>query len=293
MKQDILNRYTFEEYNLRGELVQLQQSYQEIIEQQNYPVPVQSLLGELLAATCLLTATLKFEGDITVQLQGDGPLKVIAVSGTDQQQMRGIARYDGAIDPEISFAELVGKGHIVITISPTQGERYQGIVNIEPEGVAASIESYFQQSEQLNTRIWLFTGMFDGRPHASGLFLQALPGSEQQDSEHFELINTLSSTTTAQESFELDAEQLLYRLYHEHQVRLYEPQDVCFKCSCSKERCETALSNIDHKELLEICHERGHISMHCDYCGHDYKFNEADVENIFTRNISTNPAKIH
>jgi molecular chaperone Hsp33 len=293
MKQDILNRYIFEEYNLRGELVQLQQSYQEIIEQKNYPTPVKSLIGEMLAATCLLTATLKFEGDITVQLQGDGPLAVIAVSGTDQQAMRATARYEGDIKDGASFSELVGTGHIVITITPTQGERYQGIVNIDPKGVAASIESYFQQSEQLNTRLWLYTGMLEGKAYASGLFLQALPAQTESDDESFELIATLSETTTAQESFELDAEQLLFRLYHEHKVRLYEPQQVNFKCSCSKERCETALQNIDRKELLEICHERGHISMHCDYCGHDYQFTENDIENIFTRNLSTNPAKIH
>jgi len=293
MKQDILNRYIFEEYNLRGELVQLQQSYQEIIEQKNYPTPVKSLIGEMLAATCLLTATLKFEGDITVQLQGDGPLAVIAVSGTDQQAMRATARYEGDIKDGASFSELVGTGHIVITITPTQGERYQGIVNIDPKGVAASIESYFQQSEQLNTRLWLYTGMLEGKAYASGLFLQALPAQTELDDESFELIATLSETTTAQESFELDAEQLLFRLYHEHKVRLYEPQQVSFKCSCSKERCETALQNIDRKELLEICHERGHISMHCDYCGHDYQFTENDIENIFTRNLSTNPAKIH
>lgn len=293
MKQDILNRYIFEEYNLRGELVQLQQSYQEIVEQKNYPTAVKSLIGEMLAATCLLTATLKFEGDITVQLQGDGPVAVIAVSDTDQQAMRATARYEGDIKDGASFSELVGKGHIVITITPTQGERYQGIVNIDPKGVAASIESYFQQSEQLNTRLWLYTGMLEGKAYASGLFLQALPAQTEADDDSFELIATLSETTTAQESFELDAEQLLFRLYHEHKVRLYEPQKVSFKCSCSKERCETALQNIDRKELLEICHERGHISMHCDYCGHDYQFTEDDIENIFTRNLSTNPAKIH
>ncbi|WP_427977093.1 Hsp33 family molecular chaperone HslO [Agarivorans sp.] len=293
MKQDILNRYLFEEYNLRGELVQLQQSYQDIIEQKNYPTPVKSLIGEMLAATCLLTATLKFEGDITVQLQGDGPLAVIAVSGTDQQAMRATARYEGDIKDGASFSDLVGNGHIVITITPNQGERYQGIVSIDPKGVAASIESYFQQSEQLNTRIWLYTGMLQNKSYASGLFLQALPAQTETDDENFELIAALSETTTAQESFELDAEQLLFRLYHEHKVRLYEPQQVSFKCSCSKQRCETALQNIDHKELLEICHERGHISMHCDYCGHNYQFTENDIENIFTRNLSTNPAKIH
>ncbi|WP_432455680.1 MULTISPECIES: Hsp33 family molecular chaperone HslO [unclassified Agarivorans] len=293
MKQDILNRYIFEDYNLRGELVQLQQSYQEIVGQKNYPSPIQNLLGELLAATCLLTATLKFEGDITVQIQGDGPVSMVAVSGTEQQQMRGVANWKGAIDPQISFSELVGKGHIVITITPTQGERYQGIVNIDPAGVAASIESYFQQSEQLNTRIWLFTGIHQQQPYASGLFLQALPASQAEDKEHFQLIATLSDTTTAAESFELDAEQLLYRLYHEHQVRLYEPQQVSFKCSCSTQRCETALMNIDHQELLDICHERGHISMHCDYCGHEYQFNEADIENFSQDKLSTNPSNLH
>lgn len=293
MKQDLLTRFTFDNYHLRGELVQLQQSYQSILEQRSYPVSVQKLLGELLSATSLLTATLKFEGDITVQLQGDGPLNFVAISGNHRQELRGIARWEGEQVQDLPFAELVGKGHIVITITPEKGERYQGIVELDSAGVAKSLENYFAQSEQLPTRLWLHTGQVGGQFHCAGLFLQALPGDDEKNEENFSHVSQLNETMTANELFTLDAEQVLFRLYHQEDVRTYEPQNVQFKCTCSQERCESALLTMDLQELRDICEERGEIAMHCDYCGHNYRFNAADVENIFSNQTATKQDQVH
>jgi len=129
-QQDQMHRYLFENHAVRGELVTVSQTWQEIIEGHDYPQPVQQVLGELLVATSLLTATLKFDGDITVQLQGDGPLNIAVINGNNLQEMRGVARMQGEIADGSSLKEMVGNGYLVITISPKEGERYQGVVGL-------------------------------------------------------------------------------------------------------------------------------------------------------------------
>ena len=119
MQQDLLHRYIFDQLDVRGELVQIDKTYQEMIANHNYPVAVQTLLGELLVATCLLTATLKFEGEIAVQLQGDGPVKYAVINGDDKQNMRGVARLQGEVTGS-TIKELIGNGYMVITITPTK-----------------------------------------------------------------------------------------------------------------------------------------------------------------------------
>ncbi|GAL07820.1 33 kDa chaperonin [Photobacterium aphoticum] len=137
MTKDSLHRYLFDGVSVRGELVQLGETYQEIISSQAYPAPVQTLLGELLVATSLLTATLKFEGSITVQLQGDGPVSLAVINGDHNQQLRGVARWNGDVPTTGSIHDLMGKGHMVITITPEKGERYQGVVGLEGDNLAA------------------------------------------------------------------------------------------------------------------------------------------------------------
>lgn len=158
MANNVLNRYLFEDLSVRGELVQLDEAYQRIISSKEYPAPVQSLLGELLVATTLLTATLKFEGSITLQLQGDGPVSLAVINGDHDQKVRGVARWEGDIAEDASIHDMMGKGHLVITIDPKKGERYQGIVGLDGDNLSEVLESYFANSEQLKTRIWLRLG---------------------------------------------------------------------------------------------------------------------------------------
>jgi len=176
-KTDELNRYLFDNMHARGELVQLSQSYQAIIRNHNYPLGVRLLLGELLAATCLLTATLKFEGEITVQLQGNGPVSYMSVNGDNNQQMRGIARLsDTDITNTTTLHDLIGKGTMVITIRPTQGEPYQGVVALEQETLAECLAHYFEVSEQIPTQIWLFSD--DEKQQVAGSLVQLLPDGD-------------------------------------------------------------------------------------------------------------------
>ncbi|WP_219952022.1 Hsp33 family molecular chaperone HslO [Dickeya zeae] len=283
---DQLHRYLFENHAVRGELVTVSDTFQHMLANHDYPVPVKNLLGEMLVATSLLTATLKFSGDITVQLQGDSPLKLAVINGNHQQQMRGVARLQGDIAADSSLRDMVGNGYLVITITPTEGERYQGVVGLDGEDVAACLENYFQQSEQLPTRLFIRTGEHDGRQCAAGMLLQVLP-AQHGNREDFDHLTQLTATVKAEELFGLPANDVLYRLYHQENVTLYEPQPVAFKCHCSRERCADALMTLPADEVSDILAQDGQIDMHCDYCGSHYLFNTQDIDNI--RQSSANP----
>ncbi|WP_375056844.1 Hsp33 family molecular chaperone HslO [Zobellella sp. DQSA1] len=280
-KTDQLHRYLFDNYQVRGELVQLQQSFHHMLEAKTYPAPVQRLLGELLTATSLLTATLKFEGHITVQLQGDGPVSLAVINGDHQQQLRGVARWEGQLPDSDKLADLVGKGYLAITITPDEGERYQGIVELSGDSLSKSLENYFAQSEQLATRIWLFTDIHAGRQLAAGLLLQALPAGNAEQENDFAHLEALTHTIKAEELLQLDAHEVLYRLYNQEAVRVFDPQPVSFKCTCSREKCEQSLLQVGREEAYDILKERGQIEMHCDYCGHQYRFDGTDLQTLF------------
>ncbi|MCL5256058.1 MAG: Hsp33 family molecular chaperone HslO [Gammaproteobacteria bacterium] len=272
---DIIARFAFRNHDVRGELVRLQESYQALIANHDYPVGVQKLLGELMAVTSLLTATLKFEGHINVQIQGNGPLNYATVNGSHDQALRGVARLTDTPKDD-SFLGLVGEGaYLVITLSPEHGEEYQGVVGIEGDSLASTIEAYFEQSEQLPTKVWLFTEPEQG--FAGGFFLQVLPASDK-DTEGFDHLSTLAATLTAEELFNLPTEQVLHRHDHEEDVELYPEHNVRFFCGCSRARTEIALRSVPAAELHDIIAEKGELRLTCDYCLTDYVFNDFDVD---------------
>lgn len=274
---DSLIRYTFANAPVRGELVQLEQSYQRLVQGHDYPMVVQHLLGQLMAVTSLLSATLKFEGHINLQLQGNGALNFATVNGSQQQQLRGVARMTQELEDgqQPSFAQLLGdKAYLVITLSPEDGERYQGVVEVKTTdtSLAEVIERYFTQSEQLQTRVWLHAN----DTHVGGLLLQSLPGEDDPE-RGFEHLATLTSTMTAEELFELEANVVLHRLYHEEDVIVYEPMAVGFFCGCSHERSMNALYSVPIEELRDIIQSDGEIKLTCDYCLAEYVYDDDDL----------------
>ena len=277
MQKDVLNRYLFDNLHARGELVNLSTTFQEIVAAHDYPLGVKQLLGELVAATCLLTATLKFEGEIAVQLQGDGPVGYMAVNGNNLQEMRGIARMAGETDAT-KLKDLIGKGNMVITIRPSNGEPYQGVVALEQDTLAGCLAHYFEVSEQIPTKIWLYSD--EETSQVAGSLIQLLPdaGDKEQQQADFEHLCQLTNTIKPEEIFSLATEDLLYRLYHQEEVRLFEPQAVTYKCSCSEEKCLSAISQIAPSELESILVEQGSVSMTCDYCITTYKFERPQLE---------------
>ncbi|MGB7802129.1 Hsp33 family molecular chaperone HslO [Buttiauxella sp.] len=287
-QQDQLHRYLFENFAVRGELVTVSDTWQQIMENHDYPAPVKTILGELLVATSLLTATLKFDGDITVQLQGDGPMSLAVINGNNNQQMRGVARFKGEIPADADLKTLVGNGYLVITITPAEGERYQGVVGLEGDTLAACLEDYFLRSEQLPTRLFIRTGDVEGKPAAGGMLLQVLPAQDAQ-ADDFNHLAALTETIKAEELLTLPANDVLWRLYHEEEVTLYDPQTVEFKCTCSRERCADALRTLPDEEVNSIIAEEGEIDMNCDYCGNHYVFNSMDIAEIRNNASPANP----
>jgi len=282
MSNNVLHRYLFENLSVRGELVQLDETYDHIISSTDYPSSIKVLLGEMLVATTLLTATIKFEGSITLQLQGDGPVSLVVINGNNNQVVRGVARWEGHLEENATLHEMMGKGHLVITIEPKDGERYQSIVDIKGKNLSQVLESYFEQSEQLKTRLWFRTETSTNEvPKAAGMLLQIVPDgkSGHHDFEHLE---QLTATVKDEELFTLPAEELLYRLYNQEKVQLFASTPVKFQCKCSKKRSEAAILTLKKSDVDDIVKEQGNISLHCDYCNTTYLFSKTDIEHIFT-----------
>lgn len=291
MASNVLNRYLFEDLSVRGELVQLDEAYQRIISSKEYPAALQKLLGELLVSTTLLTATLKFEGSITIQLQGDGPVSLAVINGDNEQKIRGVARWQGEIADNATLHDMMGKGYMVITIEPKKGERYQGIVGLEGDNLEQVLEGYFERSEQLKTRLWIRTGEHEGKAHAAGMLIQVVPDGTGSEAD-FEHLEQLTNTVKNEELFSLPANDLLYRLYNQEQVRLFEPQEVEFHCGCSRERSGAAIVTVDKNEIYDILATDGSVSLHCDYCGTTYSFDEPEINALY-QEATSEPKTLH
>lgn len=277
---DTLQRFLFDGTDVRGEIVRLERSYQEALAPRNDPPAVAALLGEFLAAASLLGSTLKFEGTLTLQAQGNGEIPLIMAETTHDRAIRGIVR-DAEQARGTDFDTLIGQGSLAITLDPLRGERYQGIVALESHSLAASLDGYFAQSAQLPTRLWLAA---DGQ-RAAGLLLQALPAQAMPDAEardvFWQHLTTLTDTLKARELLDLPSETLLYRLFHEETVRLLDSETVRFRCSCSQERTARALKHLGEAEVREILAESGMVEMRCEFCQHTYRFSPPEIDTLF------------
>ncbi|ROO25766.1 Hsp33 family molecular chaperone HslO [Salinisphaera orenii] len=283
MPADHLQRFLFDDTPVRGEITQLEATYQDAIARHDYPAPIERQLGELLAACALLTATVKLDGTLSIEIRGNGALSLLMAesnpgSTESAQRLRGIARFDdaavAALD-EPTLAALVGDGRVVITLDPEDGQRYQGIVDLAAGTIAGCLENYFAQSEQLPTRLWLATDAH----RAAGLLIQKLPAAETTaDPEAWDRINHLAATITASELTALEPRQVLYRLFHEEVPRLFEPAPVIFRCTCSRARFGRALHQLGAEELRSVIAEQGELETQCHFCNTVYTFSPTDVE---------------
>jgi len=273
-EQDCFRRFLFEELGVRGEWVRLQDSWQQAKQHQRLSETVQEQLGQALAAAVLLSATIKFDGSLILQAQGSGALKTLVAQSTHDRKIRGLARCDDEVSAG-KLSEMMGDGRLVITVEPKKGEPYQGVVSLAGDKLADVIISYFLQSEQLETRVWLFAN----ETHAAGLFLQELPAQENYKDD-WERVSVLANTVTKDEMLSLDSEEILYRLFNEEKVRLFEAEPVAFECSCSQKKIEGTLLTLGREELEGILQELSTIDVGCDFCGKKYSFDEVDVKNI-------------
>ena len=279
---DTLQRFVFEHAPIRGEFVRLAATWQAVTERHTYPAPLRRVLGELMAAGALLAATLKFEGTLILQLHGSGPVKLIVVECAAGHAMRATAKWDGDI-PEGSLRTLLGNGRFAINLVPESGQQtYQGIVDLDADSVAAALEHYMAASEQIDTRLWLACD--DTR--AAGLLIQKLPERETADADAWPRAVHLAATVQARELLMLPPQALLRRLFHEEDLRLFEPRPVYFRCSCSRERVTGMLRMLGHDEVRSVIAERGEGEVHCEFCNRSYAFDAIDAEEVFAAAVA-------
>lgn len=280
---DSLQRFIFEGVPVRGEIVHLDATWRAVLERHDYPEPLRAVLGELMAAAALLSATLKFDGSLILQMQGSGTVKLIVVECTSEQTMRATAKWDGELRG-VSFRELVGDGRFVITIAPSDGKQtYQGIVELTGDSVSEVLEHYMATSEQLETRLWLGA---DGA-QAAGMLLQRVPGSEGGDPDAWNRAVTLGGTVTDRELLTLPARQIIHRLFHEEDVRVFDARILSFRCSCSRERVVNMLRLLGHAEVRSIVAEQGEVDVNCEFCNKRYALDAVDAEQIFAAEVVT------
>jgi molecular chaperone Hsp33 len=286
IQQDALQRFVFDNTPIRGNIVQLNHTFNTALQHQNCPPVLRAALGELMAASALLAATLKMQGALVLQVQGKGLVKLLVVECNADLSMRATAKWasDSSID-ELSaadFVDLIGEGHFVITLDPKDGgQTYQGVVPLEGNSISEILQNYMQRSEQIETRIWLACD----QQSAAGMLLQKLPDLPEQDADAWTRTGYLAETMRQEELLGLEPEDLLQRLFNQEDVRLFDAQPVKFHCSCSRNSVSSMLQLLGQQEVESIIEERGSIEVHCDFCNKDYEFDKVDVEQLFSASV--------
>ena len=278
--QDSLQRFLFDGTDIRGEVTTLSASYQELLANQHYPPQVALLFGEFIAAASLLSTVLKGSGMITIQARGDGPITTVMAECSQGNKLRGIVRGDFDNLKDInSLQELLGTATLAITIEPEGKERYQGVVALDGKDLSQCLEFYFYQSEQLPTKIKLAANA----QSASGMLIQQLPSSAdaEKSADDWQDISVLFETLSSAEQLDLSHNDQLYRLFHEQQLRLFDPQPMRFSCSCSRQRTESALISLGREEVVEMSVEQGLIMITCEFCSQQYRFTSGDISELF------------
>ncbi len=293
---DTLQKFMFENSVVRGELVELPDTWRHVQSLRTYPPAVRSLLGEMLAAAALLSANLKFDGSLIMQVHGDGPVSLLVVECNSMLQMRATAKFsaDDDIADDAGLRALVnqhGNGRFAITLDPREKlpgqQAYQGIVSLDGDSVATVIENYMLRSEQLDTRLWLAADAQSSR----GLLLQKIPGEGgighggDADNDDWNRAIMLAATLRNDEMLQTDIETLMHRLFWEETIRVYEPRHPAFQCSCSRERVGNMLKMLGRDEIDSAIAELGSLSIDCDFCGQHYLFDAVDCAQLFATDL--------
>jgi molecular chaperone Hsp33 len=303
--QDTLQKFIFDNAAVRGEFVEISDTWTAIQEHHDYPVAVQTVLGEMVAAAALLSANLKFNGAIVMQIHGDGPVRLMVVECDSQLRLRATAK----LNPEATIADgatlsellnVSGKGRFVITLDPIDkmpGQQpYQGIVPLDGDDMATVIENYMLRSEQLDTRLWLAADAHVSRglllqklPRHSGKEDQTVQASEAEDLETWNRAVMLASTLKQPELLATGIQTLMERLFWEETIRVFEPDHPQFHCSCTREKVGNMLKVLGREEVDSALEELGQLGINCDFCGKHYAFDKVDCAQLF---VSDAPVEV-
>ncbi len=290
---DLLHRFLFERWPVRGHYVRLDASWRAVIEHHDYPRWLEIALGEAMAATVLIAGTIKFEGQLSLQFQGPGPMHLMLAQCTHRHAIRGVARYRGPLPDTAAPAELTGGGQLTVTVeNDGRGDRYQGIVPLDQPRLVDCLEGYFARSEQLPTRLVLAATP----DRVAGLMLQRVavgasasaetdPARHEEAEDAWRRIGLLADTLGDDELLNLPCRTILHRLFHEDDVRLFDGAPVFFRCTCSRERVSGILRALGHEEVEGIVRERGDVEVRCEFCNRAYTFDAVDAARLFTAGI--------
>ncbi len=271
--------FLFEQAPVRGCVARLDPVWQSVVEKRpDDPQPVRRLMGELLAACALLSAHLKFEGSLSLQLMGQGALSLLVAEYRSHAGLRVTARYNGPVDEQAGWQELVGEdARFSVLIDQGTGQPWQGVVPVEAGGIAASLQAYFEQSEQLPTRFLLWAEA----EHCAGFLLQKMPDAPEETADDWEALFLLAETLKPEELLRWDELELLRKLFAEHDIRLFDAQPRQHACTCSREGVAGMIRQLGQAEAEDILRERGGIEVTCEFCGQQYGFDSVDVAELF------------
>jgi molecular chaperone Hsp33 len=272
MTEDYLRKFLFDDLPVKGSLVRLSKSWQDVILRAQPCPETQDLLGETLCASVLLTSNIKFCGSVSLQIQSTGRVRLLLGQCTHTGSIRGVVR--AAHNPGSTLLE---QGVLSINLEPDrEGAPYQGIVNMPAGGLVSALERYFLQSEQIETRFWLVADSFE----CNGLMLQRLPG-ETEDADGWNRLQHIAASVTNGELKAWEPEELLGKLFPEDNIRLFDAKPVQFGCSCSLQKVSGVLHSLGQEDILKLIEERGIVEVRCEYCGQNYEFDPVDIAALF------------
>lgn len=286
---DVALPFMIETSGLRGRLVRMDDVVQNILESHAYPELVARLTAEVATLAVLLGSMLKYDGIFTLQTQSEGAVKMLVSDFTSAGDVRACAKVGESAD--LAREELLGKGYMAFTVDQgAHTERYQGIVELKDNDLQKSIQAYFTQSEQIRTGIKLAVGQVDGRWRGAAIMLQDMPeeggipiagegGDVSVDEEHWRNAMILMESATDEELLTLAPEEMLFRLFHEDGVRVFEPKPLQAKCRCSMEKVEGVLITLSPEDIAHITVD-GKVRMTCEFCSREYQFDPADVKRM-------------
>jgi molecular chaperone Hsp33 len=277
-EQDTLQRFIFEHANIRGEIVHIENTFQTIMNQRDYPPMVKNLLGEAIVSCLLLASSIKFEGSLNLQFQGDARLPLLLVQCDHLLNIRAFAKFTEGLEI-IDYATAFLQGQMVLTISQdNQTQVYQSVVPIQATSMSENLMTYFAQSEQVASRVWLAVN----DQMAAGMLLQLLPGQDTLQREQFwEYAVQLGQTVSEEELLNLDNQTLLYRLYNETEIRLFDTRTTRFKCRCNQEKMKQVIKTLGEEDANALLKEKGGIEINCDFCNQKYNFDAIDITLMF------------
>ncbi|MFZ2853653.1 MAG: Hsp33 family molecular chaperone HslO [Rhodocyclaceae bacterium] len=289
MINDCVQRFLFDDLDIRGAIVRIGPVWQKMLAGRNYPAPVAELLGEMSATTLLIASNLKQAGRLTIQLRGSGPVSLLVIDCNEQLHMRGMATCASTVEAGTA-PDLLGHGQLLLSLDmPSMREPYQSVVPLDGNSIAEIFEHYLRQSEQQPARLFL-AATADG---AAGIFLQKLPNADQCDPDGWTRIEALAATVKAEELLSLPAEELLVRLFHEETIRIFDARPVVHDCPEDWEKVRSMLRSLGREEVHAVLREQGAVVIKDDICNHEYRFDAQAIEELFGDEATGKPPTLH